>query len=80
VSTTERLSVANPEELRQQAKACLQRAQSTKNSTDQLLFLSMAGAWHALAGQVEKIRTLSDQAASDASLVPAAAQPAKADA
>ncbi len=80
MSTTERLPIANPEDLRQQANACLERAQSAESSNDHLLFLRMAGAWHALAGQVEKIKTLSDQAEDDASLVPEAAETAKADA
>jgi hypothetical protein len=65
VSTTESLTVPDPQELRQHAQACLERANTSDNSNDQLLFLSMAGAWHALAGQVENIKALADQAKND---------------
>ena len=39
-----------------------------------LLFLSMAGAWHALAGQVENIKALADQAKTDTTVTPDAAK------
>jgi hypothetical protein len=74
VSTTERPSVPDPQELRQHAEACLERAHNAQNSNDQLLFLSMAGAWHALASQVENIQALSSQAANATTMVPEAAK------
>ena len=74
MSTTERSPVADPQELRQHAGACLECANKSDNSKDQLLFLSMAGAWHALAGQVENIRAISDQAKSDTTVTPEAAK------
>jgi len=69
VSTTEHLPVSDPQELRHHAEACLERAQSADNSNDQILFLRMAEAWHALAGQVEMIRTLSEQVQTNPDLV-----------
>jgi len=74
VSTTERPPIPDPRELRQHAEACLERANNSDNSNDQLLFLSMAGAWHALAGQVENIKTLANQAESDPAVTPEAAK------
>ena len=65
VSTTDSLPVPDPQELRQHAQACLERANQSDNSNDELLFLSMAGAWHALAAQVENIKALADQAKTD---------------
>ena len=74
MSTIERLPVPDPQELRQHAQACLERANQSDNSNDQLLFLSMAGAWHALAGQVENIKALAEQANGDTTVTPEAAK------
>jgi hypothetical protein len=76
--------MSNPEDLRRYAEACIERAQSSDSSDDQLLFLNLAGAWRALAGQFEDIQTLSDPADAELAEVDAdlveGAEPVKVDA